>query len=92
MEVFYQIKWILKLWRVVVFVRHEDDHLDVGMERRLAQVVRSDGQVEPAAVDGPVHRHQLEVDGSTRSNFAADGIDREVAAVVTVDDSVTNLF
>ncbi len=62
---FYQIKRILKLWRVVVFVGDKNGDLDVGMEGRLAEVVGPDGQVEPAAVAVPLGGHLV----PTVSNF-----------------------
>jgi len=88
---FYQIKRILKLWRMVIFIRHKNGDFNVRMERRLAEIVSPNSQVKSPTVAVPIDWHQLEVDGSTWSDLAADGVDGEVAAVVATDDPIADL-
>ena len=76
---------------MVVLVSHEDGHVDVGVQRRFAEVVGPHGQVEPPAVTAPVLRHQLEVDSAPRSDLAGDSVYSEVATVVPSDDSIADL-
>ena len=76
---------------MVVLIGHEDGDVDVGVQRRLAEVVGPHGQVEPPAVTAPVLRHQLEVDCAPWSDLAGDGVYSEVAPVVPTDDSIADL-
>ena len=87
----YQVERVFELRGVIIFVGHEDGDVDVGVERRLAEVVGPHGEVEPPAVAAPVLRHQLEVNGATRPDLTTDGIYSEVAPIVPTHDSIADL-
>jgi hypothetical protein len=90
-NVSHQIKRILKNRCVIIFVGDKDGDVNVGKKRRFAEVVSSESDVETSAVRVSVGVHQLEVDGPSRPDFAADRVDGEVAASVATNYSISNL-